>query len=353
MLSIATLMILPGVLSQAPIVQVPSDIEISVLSTWELAFASDAQDIAWNESTGQLAVRSNGAGVLYLLDGNYNIEGVIDLPQGLDGFGVALDSDGLYYVNSGSTPTIFCSDGSDSWTGYSNPAGIQGAGMDVEEFFSTDLCEATASSPGSIWVIDTGTFTGQSYNLPGITDEISGIMAHEIMAGDGRSPGALIVTTRYGCEFLFYYEQSSDYILYGQEDCPLDAAESLGLAWKFNSCTVLWSWKGTDGKYYISELFIPVFGGIDDNTVSASSGHLLGILASPARAGAALRVVLPEAGNALLEVFDLSGRLVETLNRGSMNGGENLFAFEAPAGIYTARLSHPSGRETLRFVITE
>ena len=354
MLSIASLLMLSGVLTQLPAVPVPSDVTITVLNTWELTFASDVQDITWCENNHQIVVRSNGDGVLYLLDEDCNIEGEIELPAGLDGFGVAYDlNNNLYFVNSASTPVVFFSDGSDSWTGFANPAGIQGAGMDIENLFSTDLCQTTSSSPGCLWVIDTGTFTGQSFSLTGITDEISGIMCHDILAGNGQLPVALIVTTRYGHEFFFFYESKSGYYLYDQEDCPLDVEESLGLAWKLYNLTVLWSWKGTDGKFYLSELLIPVFGGIEDNTVSVSSGHLLGILASPARAGAVLRVALPEAGNALLEVFDLSGRLVETLNRGSMNGGENLFSFDAPAGIYMARLSHPSGRETLRFVITE
>ena len=133
----------------------------------------------------------------------------------------------------------------------------------------------------------------------------------------------------------------------------MDAAESLGLAWKFYELTVLWSWKGTDGKYYVSELAIPVFGGIEDDTASASPGGSLGILANPSRSGAVLKVNLPEQGDIVLEVFDLSGRLVETLHRGLTAGGESLFGFDAPAGIYTARLSRPSGRETLRFALTE
>jgi hypothetical protein len=353
MLSITILMILPGVLTQLPVVPVSSDVSITVLNTWELAFASDVQDIAWNENTGQMAVRSNGDGVLYLLDGNCSVEGVIELPEGLDGFGVALDSDGLYYVNSGSIPVIYCSDGSDSWTGYPNPAGMQGAGIDIEEFFSTDLYEVTASSPASIWIIDTGTFTGQSYNLPGITDEISGIMAHEIMAGDGLSPGALIVTTRYGCEFFFYYEQSSSYILYDQEDCPPGVEESLGLAWKFNSMNVLWSWKGTDGKYYLSELYIPVFGAVENECKAVSPVERLGILRNPSTSGTILIANLSEAGAVSLEVFDLSGRLVDTLHRGTLPDGESLFGFSAPPGIYFARLVHPLGSESLRFAITE
>jgi hypothetical protein len=332
-----------------------SDVDITVLDTWEITFASDIQDIALNEYAGQIILRSNGDGVLYVCDGGFSVVEEISLPAGLDGFGVGYNMENdMYYVNSGSTPTIYYSDGSDSWTGFPNPAGVQGAGLDVENFFySEELCQVTSGSPCLLWVTDTDDFTSESYVLSGIDGEVSGLMGHEIMAGDGPEPGALIVTTRYGCEFFFYYELSSSYVLYDQEDCPLDAVESLGLAWKFYECTVLWSWKGTDGKYYVSELYIPVFGGIEDDSASASSGGFLGILANPARSGAVLKVNLPEQDNIVLEVFDLSGRLVEILHRGLTAGGESLFGFDAPAGIYTARLSRPSGRETLRFALTE
>lgn len=354
MLSIASLLVLPGVLTRLPLVPVSSDMPITVISTWELAFASDVQDIAWDETTGQTVVRSNGDGVLYILDGDCSVQDEIELPAGSNGFGVAYDSaQGLYYVNSASTPTIFCSDGADSWTGFPNPAGIQGAGMDIENFFSTDLCQATASSPWCVWVIDTDTHEGESFSLPGITGEISGIMGHEVMAGDGLTPGALIVTTRYGCEFFFYYETSSSYILYDQEDCPLDVEESLGLAWKFYNCTVLWSWKSTEGKYYLSELEIPVFGAIEDGCTAVAPGRSLEVLQNPSTSTAILKVSLPETDPASLEVFDLSGRLVETLQTGVLPNGVSQFDFSAPSGVYFARLVHPRGSETLRFAITE
>jgi hypothetical protein len=333
-----------------------SDVEITVLNTWEAAFASDIQDIAWQADAGQIILRSNEDGLLYICDGNLSVVDEIELPAGLDGFGVGYNMENdMYYVNSGSAPTIYYSDGSDSWTGFTNPAGIQGAGLDVENFFYSDyLCQVTTGSPCLLWLTDTDDFTSESFVLSGIDGEVSGMMGHEIMAGDGWEPGALIVTTRYGCEFYFYYEQSSSYVLYDQEDCPLDVQESLGLAWKFSEFTVLWSWKGTDGKYYVSELYIPVFGGgIEDDMASSSSGGLLGILANPSRSGAVLKVNLPEQDDFVLEVFDLSGRLVETIHRGSMAGGEHLFGFDAPAGIYAARLSRPSGREILRFALTE
>ncbi len=332
-----------------------SDVDITVLDTWEITFASDIQDIALNEYAGQIILRSNGDGVLYVCDGSLAVVDEIELPAGLDGFGVGYNmEDDLYYVNSGSTPTIYYSDGSDSWTGFPNPAGVQGAGLDVENFFyPQDLCQITSDSPCLLWVTDTDNYASESYILTGISGEVSGVMGHEIMARDRSSPAGLIVTTRYGGEFYFYYELSSDYFLYDQADCPFDAQESLGLAWKFIECTVLWSWKGTDGKYYVSELLIPVFGGIEDDLTSASPGGSLGILANPSRSGAVLKVNLPEQGDIVLEVFDLSGRLVETIHRGLTAGGESLFGFDAPAGIYTARLSRPSGRETLRFALTE
>jgi hypothetical protein len=312
------------------------EIPIEVLNTYEITYASDMQDICLTE-TQQLAIRSNGDGVIYLADpGDGSYEGEILLPPGLTtGFGLAYsESTGEYYVNSGTEPLIYYSDGSDTWATIPNPAGTDGAGMDVEIFFSDELSEATASSPYRFYCID----AGLSYGLPGITGTVSGFMGYEIMAMGGYPPGAVIATTRYGHEFFFFYESSSDYTLYGQEDCPITVDESLGLAWFFNEWTVLWGYRGTDGKYYVSELWMPIFGGIEEETASTGSpGMAISLSSNPFSDQLGVQLS-GSPGPASVRIYSLEGRRLMDLPA----AGENTFTWDGkdfsgnavPAGTY-------------------
>jgi hypothetical protein len=319
----------------SPFVPDLMEIPIEVLNTYEITYASDMQDICLTET--QLAIRSNGDGVIYLAnpgDGSY--EGEILLPPGLaTGFGLAYSPyTGEYFVNSGTEPLIYYSDGSDTWATIPNPAGTDGAGMDIEIYFTDELCEAAASSPYRFYCID----EGQSYGLPGIDGTVSGFMGHEVAALGDYPPGAAIATTRYGHEFFFYWESSSDYTLYGQEDCPVTVDESLGLAWRFYECTVLWGFEGTDGKYYVSELAIPIFGGIEDETASTGTPGMAVSFSSNPFSGQLCVTLSGSPGPACVHVYSLEGRRLIDLPA----AGENTFTWDGndssgnavPAGTY-------------------
>lgn len=331
--------------------QEPQDIPIYVLGTWEIPYASDIQDIA--QEYDHIAIRSNGDGKIYLADPyDCSYEGEIQLPgSALNGFGIACDYwSPEYYVNSGSDSWIYYSDGSGIWDSIPNPAGSYGAGMDFDLMGSNELYEASAFSPYQFYCIN----EGQSYGLPGINGEISGFMTHDIMTVGSYPPGALVVTTRYSHEFFFYVEDTPDYYLYGQEDCPIQVEESLGLLWFMEHMTVYWSYKGTDGKYYISELSIPIFGGIEDETASIFP-HEFTISLSPNPFIDILTVHVSESSaSPELQIHDISGRPVRTLHdaEGSLflwdgcdNDGNPL-----PAGMYLVLAKTQDSFATLKVV---
>ncbi len=333
-------------------VQVPSfsSIPIVIEETWQIPYASEIQDIAIDWGTGYLVIRSNADGKLFLANPyNCEYEGEIDLPAGSDGFGVAA-SQGMYYINSSSSSMIYCSDGSDSWSEFPNPALTGGAGMDFNDNMFPNISEAAASSPYQFYDITPDGSSYDTYGLPGVNGEISGFMGHEVATLD-YPPFALILTTRFGHEFFFYWHMGSTYTQYGQEPCPVSVSESMGLAWSIDGY-VYWSYKGLDDEYYISKLMIPVFGGIEEDPFAeASQTGYLSTAGNPSMGSASLAVNITSPAQILLEVFDLSGRLVEVLHDGQLASGESTFGFSGPPGIYTAYLRHSGQEETFRFVL--
>ncbi|MCE9627362.1 MAG: T9SS type A sorting domain-containing protein [Candidatus Eisenbacteria bacterium] len=80
---------------------------------------------------------------------------------------------------------------------------------------------------------------------------------------------------------------------------------------------------------------------------------------NPVRAGTRFRFELPAAGQASLELFDLSGRRVRALATGAFGAGPQSVAWDgrdesgewAGAGAYFAQLRTPAGTLTRRFVV--
>ncbi len=334
-------------------VQVPSFpyIQIVVEETWQIPYATEIQDIAIDWGTGYLIIRSNADGKLFQANpNNCEYQGEVELPAGADGFGVGA-SQGVYYINSSSSPMISHSDGSDSWSEFPNPALTDGAGMDFNENIFPDLSEAAASSPYQFYYITPDGSSYDTYGLPDVNGEISGFMVHHVATLDDDPPFAIILTTRFGHEFLFYWHIGGTYTQYGQEPCPVPVSESLGLTWGIDGY-VYWSYKGQDDEYYISRLMIPVFGGIEEDPFTETSqiGYL-STVANPSTGSASLIVEITGTEQILLEVFDLSGRLVEVLHNGQLASGESTFGFSGPPGVYTALLRHSGQEETFRFIL--
>jgi len=324
----------------------PINIPITVLATWSVPYATDIQDISFDWSSNELVIRSNGSGKIFLANpANCDSLGEIDLPAGSEGFGVAVNYAGYggYYINSSTSDSIFHSDGSGSWTGFPNPAGTNGAGMEMYSLASAYLCEALTAVPCSFYGMNPDGSDTTRFELPGIDSEISGFMGHNVATRYGEPPCAIILTTRFGHEFFF--------LGMGREPCPLPVSESLGLTWSPSS-DVYWSYKGLDGQYYISCLEIPVFGAIEDHTEALPEvSGVLGIANNPSAGSAGLVVNLSAACPVTLEIFDITGRLQQTVYSGMLAQGESSFSFTGPPGVYTAILEKAGSQEELRFVI--
>jgi|GEM_PF-853508 len=339
----------------------PINIPITVLVTWSVPYAADIQDISFDWSSNELVIRSNGSGKIFLANpANCDSLGEIDLPAGSEGFGVAVNYGGYggYYINSSTSDSIFHSDEFGNWTGFPNPAGTNGAGMDMYKDMYMDmygenpitLCEALTAVPCSFYGMNPDGSDTTRFELPGVDSEISGLMGHQVYTD--YLPFGIIVTTRFGHEF-FFLGGGGPYGIVGQEPCPLSVSESLGLTWSPSS-DVYWSYKGLDDQYYISCLQIPIFGAIEDNaeTVFGASG-VLGITDNPSAGSAGLAVNLPAASSVTLKVFSITGRLQQTLHCGMLAQGESSFSFTGPPGVYTAILEKAGSQEELRFVIAK
>ena len=353
LLSVFTILLFTGVSAADPV-----DIPITVLDTWEITYASDIQDISYNWNTDQIALRSNGDGKIYLADpDDLSLQDEFDLPPDMEGFGLNVvfePPEGRYYVNSSAEPLIYHTDNGDNWASFSNPAGTDGSGLDFNYLTGDgELFQGTSVSPYSFYGMYPDSPDYVIYQLPGVTGEISGLTVHEIMTVTGYPPYAIITTTRFEHEFLFWQHTPGGYLLWGQEECPVDVSESLGLFWDWQALTVFWSYLGTDDKYYISELQIPIFGGIENNTTSSDGGSHLALAANPASGIAAISVNLQAAEPVSLIVYDISGRIEEQLFHGMLDSGTFSWSVELPAGIYTACLKSENATETARFAVTQ
>lgn len=328
-------------------------IPINVVQTWQVPYASDIQDICFDWNSNNLIIRSNGDGNLYLADPyTCDYTGEIDLPSGAEGFGVGFDCSGYtgrYYINSSTISQIYHSDGSDTWSEFPNPAGTYGSGIDFNcLMMDGQLFQASAVSPYQFYSINPDSGSYDIYELPGVNGEISGFMVHEVYTL--YAPFALILTTRYGHEFFFYWSAGNEYVQYGQEPCPLPVSESLGLSWSLSG-EVYWSYKGVDQEYYISMLQIPVFGGIDDELTGGAQSSPLSVISNPSIGSACLSVNLTASGPVTLEIFDLTGRQLEVLHNGQLASGETTFSYSGPPGLYFAVLRNAGNEARESFVL--
>lgn len=356
-LAITSLFFQNTVSTDGPIQYFP-EIPISVVDTWQITYASDIQDISLDWGSSTLILRSNGEGKIFLAD-PYNCDsiGEIDLPPGSDGFGVAISPSypEEYYINTNTSSTILHSDGSGSWSELANPAGTQGAGLGFNLLGSWDLLlEASNTTPCGFYCIETDGSGHNNYSLPEVNGEISGFIGHDVTTKSGYPPSALILTTRLGHEFFFFHESGGSYTLYGQEPCPLPVSESLGLTWSSDGY-VYWSHKGLDQEFYVSKLIIPVFGGgaiEEQNNASILNANALSLIENPSAGSAVLTVDLPIQELISLEIYDISGRLVEVLHSGELGSSESIFSFSGSPGIYVIVLNQPHDQERLRFALT-
>lgn len=248
-------------------------IDIDVLNTWQADYALEILDIAWvdNGYEGPLLFRSNQDGMIFMADpDDGSFLGEIPLPPGSSGFGLCFDDYGSrYFINSDISPEVFHTDGAGVWDSFPNPAGAGGMGMAVD-FWSTGLAEVCPTSSNLLYTFQ-GDGTGVAdYLIQGITGTMSGLAAHEVATSDRlQAPSALVVTCSDQPELFFLFNYGSLYYLYGQEPCPVTVDQSLGITFAKGRNTFFWSYRGLDGEYYVSELFIPILGSLESATWAA------------------------------------------------------------------------------------
>lgn len=135
------------------------------------------------------------------------------------------------------------------------------------------------------------------------------------------------------------------------------------------------SYTAAAGRYYVkvngysgatSSYTLTVTGGLANIIIPAQKGvgltplvpALLQNHPNPFRGATALRFVLPTAGRASLQVFDLSGRLVATVHDGDLSAGEHTMDWSgrddsgvsAPAGVYFYRITAPGFVDTKKML---
>ena len=331
-------------------------IPIVELNTWEIDYASDIQDIACLYNSGNLAIRSNGDGKIYLADYQCNYLGEIALPDSIEGFGLTYDYwQEIYYINSLSEQ-IYYSDGSDSWASF--PHTYYGAGMDFAEWLApTCIFEVSPFSPHTLCSTNIINYEIEYCNLSGtgVDDELSGLTVGMMCTSD-YWPYVFIATTKNNREFLFFEYGSSGFYLWEVENCPIpEVEESLGLTRSPECTEIYWSYKGNDGNYYISLLYIPFFyfGGIGDEAGSVGDLSYLSIESNPAYGCANFNLHLPVNDIVSLVIYDISGRAIEEIYRGPLEAGDTQWSFSAPPGVYTVMLRCADEVESLKFVIND
>ena len=319
-----------------------SSIPINVVYTFQLSNETDIQDIAFNDMNNTLAVRSNEAGKIYIVDlDDYILEDSIPLPTGCTGFGLGVSNYNNFYINSDSSPMILYSDGGGTWNEYVNPAGTQGAGLDCYSSGSPLITQLNSTPTHQLFAYDVSDSTQASYPFNGVSDEISGYMGHEVATDIIYPPSTTITTTRFGYEFFFHYLGGSDeYSIYGQEPTPIPVSESLGLSWLTYTDHIFWSYRGTDLEYYISVLQIPVFGSIEDDQSSISPTPQLQIISNPSVSTASISVNTTSTAQTTVLVYDVYGRRAEVLFDGVLTSGADTFSFTGAPGVYTVVLQN-------------
>jgi hypothetical protein len=247
------------------------DITITVLNTWQPSYAQQILDLEWRSSDQTLLFISSVDNKIFIADpddGAY--VGEVARPAGLVGFGIAWDGT-EYYINAWNDGQIYHSDGGGTWTPFANPAATGGRGLQYYDFTGVCMYEAYSSDPVFQAMEFDPDGTGlTAYDLAGIPGQISGITGHEMMTTSGMTPYGLIATCYNYPSFYFYHFTGSGFTQYDTAPCPVAVTKSLGLTFTdYTRGTFFWSYQGTDGFYYVSELLIPVLGALEEDTWGA------------------------------------------------------------------------------------
>ncbi len=245
----------------------PGAIEITVVNTWQAPYAQEILDLSYTAWGWNLAFRSSSDGKIFFADpddGSY--QGEVPLPEDCTGFGLEIYDGSEYFVTNTATGQIQHGLGV-TWESFDNPA-LPGEGALAWSCYGMGPAMAEGvSTSDEFYVFDLYGGGLTTYVLPGIGGTMSGVAAHEVaVTGQDYSPFALVVTCSDYPWFYFYLLYGGQYYMVGEEPCPVPVQQSLGIELLPDRGTFFWSYIGTDGEYYVSELEIPVLGALDEAT---------------------------------------------------------------------------------------
>jgi hypothetical protein len=268
---ILTALVMAGSSAEVEAVLALDDIPITVLNTWQAPYASEILDLSWVCDGGGIAFRSNADHRIFLADlEDGSSQGEKPIPSDWTGFGLEISDGSEYYVTDTSTGHIMHSSYPSYWESFDNPAGSgDGALAWSYNGMGASMAEGCGSDPGRFYAFGLSGGDVETYELPEVAGSISGVAAHEFyVSGASGAPHMLVVTCFDDPEFYFYYYHTGleRYLLYGQEPCPVPVQQSLGIELIPDRGTFFWSYQGTDGEYYVSELDIPILGGLESST---------------------------------------------------------------------------------------
>ncbi|RKZ03186.1 hypothetical protein DRQ25_17965 [Candidatus Fermentibacteria bacterium] len=227
------------------------DISTTVINEWEIfvcALGMDFFDLGTrsyfyviDNNTNLLVLFNGGAGCIPL--DSYNL----DAANG-SGFGVAWNFDGsedtFYTDDSENASLFFTDDNGSTWSTASNPAGIQGRGMD---FDGTDYW-TTNGNGGGVWRFLPGVGQ-QNIATPELPTTPSGLTVFPYQSNLG-----IAVTCYQTFSIYFYVWDSSTMTFLGSAPCPVSGlTKSYGLAYTGTTETFFWTYQDGSGNYHLAE----------------------------------------------------------------------------------------------------
>ncbi|MCK4806921.1 MAG: hypothetical protein KAT09_04710, partial [Candidatus Aegiribacteria sp.] len=250
----------PGPLGEGPGISAPADqngtdgYEITVLNTFETPYTTQILGLDYNDGFNSLLLISNAEDKLYdcSADDGTELNSYALDPANGSSFGMA-DGGTYAHVNDFDNTDVYFFNGS-VWGTYTNPYNTDGRGMDFDGTYVWEAFGPYTATYGAACAFDqTGVLLG-SWNLPGITTQLSGLAVF-----DTRTDAIVIAVTAYWEHFIWFYEFSgSSMTLLGSAPLPVsaDIYLSLGLCYSSERDTFFLSYKDNSSVFHISELQI-------------------------------------------------------------------------------------------------
>ncbi len=231
---------------------------ITVINTFECSYAGMilGMDYVSEEDLLLFTDNTSGSEVLWVChpDDGAKIDSIPMTWDTPDPFGVADN------YSAGAEP--HCNDFGDTmiWYGmafsnsYANPYDNNGRGMDFDGTHTWEAFGPLDAILGACLRMNPDGSGAISYNLPGITTQLSGLTTYPISGSLGIAVTAYCYTS--SDKYIWFYEfDGSDMTLLGSAELP-DCKASFGLTYSDTRDSYFWSWEDDTDIFHISELAI-------------------------------------------------------------------------------------------------